>query len=175
MIATLVKRPIRVFDAHSLNESLAHEAALLLGYHGLRKELGLDGPLGHLLHEMEIEPFTPESVKAYQEEIFEAEKTKVTANFSKLDSAHWVFDREVKWVRLPIAGHLDKIPPFAINTACEIARKMPQVGIFIETFHDWKRYQDRVVEGDPFPYVELGEENYYIRCWDEPSFEAKQL
>lgn len=73
---------LRVPDLKNLTEGLAYESDVLLGYTGLRKELGLAGRLGLLLVELEIKPFDDDQVEAYKEQ---AEASKIEEIQATLD------------------------------------------------------------------------------------------
>ena len=57
-----------------------------------------------------------------------------------------------------------EIPEYVLNKAIQVKYEVPEVEILIDEF---------TVVPDPFLFVKLGAESYYIEVWDEPKFEGR--
>jgi hypothetical protein len=157
---------IKVADIGDLTEELAYDADVLLGYTGLRKQLGLAGPLGKVLVELEIKPFDKEQVEAYKDQ---AESAKVKEIQATVDRHHQ-FDvyRHVNWVESPLRGYEGQVPQFVLDRARSIKKKLPGVEFLVDALT-----VDEVAL-DPFLVAVLGDERYVVSVWDEPDFEEEQ-
>lgn len=145
---------IEPVDDTDLRATLAVEAETLLGYSVLRREMKLTSPLAATLKELEIEPFSEQSVTNYM-----GEMTRFATQEARKANAY----AYASWVHTSIAGYEKRFPEIAIQKACEIKRALPAAEIFIEELN---------IYPDPFLVASLGGEKFYIEVWDEPKFEG---
>jgi hypothetical protein len=108
--------------------------------------LEADVRLKNALSELEIEVLNLHQVHAYQEKI-------------KSEShAPW------KWTA--IDKYTLPIPEFVLNKAIQIKKRLPDASL--EIVHQGPAM-------DPFLWVGLNGEGYYVEVWDEPEFESEYL
>lgn len=142
--------------------TLADEAAAVLGYSAGSPVVVETTPLAAALAELEIEVLDWREVLRYQYQ------KQAEANLKDLQEPDWSWRRELSWKQTPIDEFKSPIPDFVLNKAIQIKKALPECEILIEhlTF-------------DPFMIVRLksargyGHEGYYVEVWDESSFERR--
>lgn len=132
-----------------LNLELAREAEAILGYSAMRRHLNAPGPLAIALAELEIEPFTAESVEAQLEATRQIATERNRKDFPGTQSSP-------EWQRFPISQYKGLIPQHVLSRAVAIARAQPYAELWVEA-----------LGGDPFLVVTRGEEEFYVDVWDE--------
>lgn len=147
----LVREPITI--GTDLNEDLAVKAEALLGYSHMRKSLDVAGPLGRILKQLEIEPFSADSVSAYKE----AARVRASAE-NKRQFPGTMSSPE--WKRVTLRGYPKPVPQHVLSRALDIFERSPAVVFWIEE-----------IAGDPFLIADLDDEQFYIEVWDEQGFD----
>ena len=128
-------------------KQIARDAKLILGYNELAETvIGSQESLSDVLRRLDIQPYSPVSVKAYK-------KDRIKALEAEGGYHYW-------WRESLRKAH--GVPPFVLRKAVQIARAAPEVLFFIERVAN---------HADPFLIAKLGREEYYIEVWDEADFE----
>lgn len=164
-VVPLKRAPLLTEDqvGRNLRAQLASKAEMLLGYTTLKENVRVAGELGKVLLELDIEPFTKDSVERYKK----SKMTKITYR------RNWTNVTETrKWTRHPISGYSKPIPEFVLNKAVQIKEKLPDVQFLIDELGTVRRLK-KIQPPDPFLVAVLGNEEYYIEVWDEPKFEGR--
>ncbi len=169
--------------------ALAVEVEDLLGYTPLRADVGAPSKLRRLLAELEIEPFDPSTVEAYQMKMqahFQADADqRLYMEFGgRADFPY--YRTAVSWDMVPLRSYSKPVPEFVLRKAVAIQKHAAAAGETAQFFvHELR---ERQVTLDPFLVVALGEPGSYpvgasiaaiaaigdiahIEVWDEPEFE----
>jgi hypothetical protein len=76
--------------------------------------------------------------------------------------------RKYSWNAVKLYSFNEKVPAFALSRALEVRKELPNSSFFVESLV----YRNEIV--DPFMFVQIGDEKYYLDVWDEPKFEGRR-
>lgn len=73
-----------------------------------------------------------------------------------------------KWKLVPLKGATERVPEFALETACQIKERIPSAEFYLDTL------VCEEVQYDPFLVLRLNNTDYYLEVWDEPGFKQER-
>lgn len=149
-------------------QEFALRAKSVLGYNVLaeykEKLASTRGGLLSALVALQIEILDYQQVKLYQlEKKHEAERAALP-QFFEPSRYRWGRTPNFEWRQTELKKYGEPIPEFVLRKAVQLKETLPEVELFIEQLEEQK---------DPFLFVKLGEEEFYIEVWDEPRFEGR--
>lgn len=200
MTAVLERRPLTKLEPPDDDLEFAKECAEVLGYNTLLRDhqrATVTTRLRGVLVELDIRPFTKESVEAYKNSQLMAKNGNATdapqsrawpmslrgilgnPDFTEGETRYW------QWVRRPLkpqrienAGMLGHgftfpsytrpIPEFALQSALDIKKRCPDAEFVVESF------EQQAQVADPFLIVHAGGEEFYIEVWAEHSYKQQR-
>ncbi|MDO8470946.1 MAG: hypothetical protein Q7S63_03225 [bacterium] len=101
-----------------------------------------------LLNELGIEPFSPESVKRYQEAMLKS---------ARVGRPYPTF---IRWERTSIDEYRRSVPESVLAKATAIREEVPSARLLVEWLNE-----------DPFLIVKVPGAEYYVEVWGEPEFQ----
>jgi hypothetical protein len=156
MTTTLIRSTLTPVRHDDLAPALALRAERELGYSAARIALGTLGPLGNALAKLDIAPFAPESVRAYQDNARSDANARNCREFPGTCST-------VEWKRTPLRGYEGVLPLHVLDRALAIhAAANGCVEFFVEEISE-----------DPFLVATTSTEEYYVEVWEEREFERE--
>lgn len=121
----------------SSTADIARAAEVELGYLGLRRKLGVPGPLEHTLAQLGIGILPPEAVRVNQRA-----RSAATGE---------------SWHRHSLKKYAGPVPPAdVLEKALEISRALPETRFFVEA-----------LGADPYLIAVWGDEEFYLDVWGE--------
>ena len=146
----------------ALDNEVAEQAVATLGYTAMQDRLTmarLEAKLVDTLRELDIRPFTAESVNEYKHQ----RQRELQSKESSYGRTIW------SWRMVPLAAYASAVPTYALQTALSIKSKMPEAQFAVdELVSTWNGLDD------PFLVVHVGYVRFHIDVWDEPSFTGKR-
>jgi len=143
--------------------TLADEAAAVLGYSAGSKVIVDAKPLETVLAQLGIEVLDWKQVLRYQ---YTKQAEENSKRLASMDNVEWNWRSDLNWDKEPIDKYTAPIPDFVLNKAIQIKKALPECEILVEALRQ---------SADPFLVVRLKEgysyEGYYVEVWDETSFE----
>lgn len=140
--------------------TLADEAAAILGYSTGSPVVVQTTPLAAALAELDIDVLDWRAVLRYQF------TKQAEENIKAMPEQDWQWRREQSWHSVPIEKYTKPIPDFVLNKAIQIKKALPACEILVEELQE---------SADPFLVVRIKQdwryEGYYVEVWDETSFE----
>lgn len=147
----------------TLDTEIAQQAAVRLGYGEAAKKVyeeTAEARLMCVLRELDIKPFTKQSVQAYKQ----AMRDKAYADYQY----GGYYRPEISWKSTAISSYKKAVPTYALHTALQVQEKMPEAQFYVD---------ELIVESrapDPFLYVAVGKKRFYLDVWDEPTFKGER-
>ena len=80
--------------------------------------------------------------------------------------------RSWRTISIAVYSTIGSVPEFALERAVKIKTACPQASIGVDYLIEEQENREKPLR-DPFMYVELGDERYYVDVWDEKEYEAK--
>lgn len=142
--------------------TLADEAAVVLGYSAQGQTVVEAGQLATALADLDIEVLNEREVLTYQFEQLARESIKRIGDAYTSLKNGWRND--LAWTAQPIDKFTSPIPDYVLNKAIQIKKALPEVELLVES-----------LGVDPFLIARLKKssydyEGYYVEVWDETSF-----
>jgi hypothetical protein len=169
------RQALKVPTLPHIDHNLAEQAAEILGYHRMIDEkVEPLKPLAATLAALELDVLNPHQVKSYQLSYWKQKVQAVTEEWLTNATLESRLPDLPTWRERAIADYEEPIPAHILHKAIQIKQRMPEAVVMVEVLED---------HADPFlkvatlrkGYYHVHDEEFYVDCWSEPTFESTQV